>query len=533
VDNAACPVGGIDRRGFIGLLAGVGGVVALGGCTATRAPTAQSPPRTSGATVGRLVIRTQQGDLEGRAENGVRIWRGVPYAQPPVDELRGRAPQPARPWTGVRGAARFSSQAVQQHPIAERGKPLTGSEDCLYLNVWAPAQDSDTLRPVVMWIHGGGFVAGSSTDPRFDGSLFARRDGFVFVTTNYRLGGFGYFLGDRDPASSNLGLLDQIAALQWIRDNIAGFGGDPDNVTVMGQSAGGMSIAQLLGSTRAAGLFHRAIVQSGGPTSVFTHGEAPQVRDRAVVAANLQRVDQLLALPTAELNAVFERLSADSADPLLGGSPFHPAVDGIVLQSHPLDNLRPIPTLIGHAENEVAAFQANKVFAFRDGLLVKKRSLVGDAAWSVIEQAYRSTERPNRRWDNDLWSDAFTVIPSLRLADGLTAIGTDVWSYRFDYAAAGPNGATHSADIPFVFDSATTAQSPWDDTAQALATGMHDAIVNFIRNGDPNIPALPPWPKHTPHGLAYMSFDAQCNIGHDFVGAARRRTWAPVSNNDI
>jgi para-nitrobenzyl esterase len=386
-----------------------------------------------------------------------------------------------------------------------------------------------------VWIHGGGFVGGSGSDPRTGGVPFTSRDELIFVTINYRLGGFGYLLNDRDPSSANLGLLDQIAALQWVQDNIAPFGGDTGNVTVMGQSAGGMSIAILLGTPRAAGLFHKAIVLSGGATSVFAHGEPPEVTERALREANLQRVDQLLAWPTAELNRVFARLSANSNDPVLGGLAFHPGVDGFVLPAHPLDRLRPIPTLIGHAENEIAEFQALNATVLLEGLLTKKRGLVGEETWQALEAAYRSTEKANRPWRDDLWCDAFTAIPSLRLADGLSARGAKVWSYRFDYAAAGPNGATHASDVPFAFydPGAASASSDWNDTAKTLASRMHRLLVNFVHTGDPSISGLPPWPQHTPEGLAFMLFDAHSRVSRDFVGAARRAAWARVPNADI
>jgi para-nitrobenzyl esterase len=235
-DQRASHLGAISRRGFIGLVAAAGTAVLLGDLAVASSRPARAmglahATGNSGAASADLVIRTQQGDLEGTAENGVRIWRGIPFAQPPADDLRGRSPRPPQTWTGVRSASQFGPQAVQLgNPDSSGGSSVNQSENCLHLHVWAPGEDGDRLRPVIVWIHGGGFIAGTGSDPGFDGTLFAGGDDLLYVTINYRLGVFGYLLNDRDLASQNLGLLDQIAALQWARDNIASFGGDPQLV---------------------------------------------------------------------------------------------------------------------------------------------------------------------------------------------------------------------------------------------------------------------------------------------------------------
>lgn len=481
------------------------------------------------ATTDTMVV-TRSGWVRGAQElNGARVWRGLPFARPPIGPLRGRAPQLVEPWTGVRDATRFGSMAVQQ-ALGPNAPPEPGSEDCLYLNVWAPASRSARPRPVLVWIHGGGFVLGSGSDPIYNGADYAQRGDLVFVTLNYRLGGFGFLATDRDPGSANLGLLDQVAALRWIRDNIAAFGGDPANVTVMGESAGGMSIGCLLGAPAARELFARAIIQSGGARPVFPAGQARQVTALALAEAGLRRGEdeRLLKLSVDDLRRVFSALSAKAASPLLGGEPFHPAIDGVVLPRHPLLSLAPVPTMIGHCENEGATFEEFK--PLYDGLPMKVRSLVGEARWSALTATYRDHPRPGRDPRTDLFSDCFTGIPSLRLADALAAAGTPVWSYRFDYQKASPIGAAHAADVAFTFGTPRGAPFPveWTEEARTLSDRMRDSFIAFTRTGDPQTRDLPAWPRHDPHDLTFLRFDARCTVGHDFIGGARRAAWKDV-----
>ncbi|MEO8287811.1 MAG: carboxylesterase/lipase family protein [Chloroflexota bacterium] len=484
----------------------------------------------TGTTPGKLIVETRYGDLEGIIDRGTRAWLGIPYAQPPTGELRGRAPRPPLPWNGLRSASRFGSSAVQISFAGDPSAPLHGSEDCLYLNVWTPPHESAEPRAVLVYIHGGAFVVGSGSEPYFNGPFYPMRGNLVYVTLNYRLGGFGFLPNDRDPAASNLGLLDQIAALQWIRDNITAFGGDPNNVTVMGESAGGMSIGCILGVPQAEGLFHRAIVQSGGARPVFSRDEAALVLERVLRAANVQHSEQLLALPANELNAVFGRVAASSNDALVAGEPFHPAVDGVVIPTHPLENLRPLPTLVGYCENEIAFFKEIGSTALLEGLPARVRRIAGEETWRLLEQTYMTTERRDRSWHDDLVNDALFGVPSLRLANGITAAGAGVWAYRFDYPGASPVGAGHTTDLAFTFNTPEHSLLPpdWTENAQALAARMQDAFISFSRSGDPNTSSLPHWPRYTPDDPAFMSFDVPRRVSSDFIGAERRAAWEPV-----
>jgi para-nitrobenzyl esterase len=358
---------------------------------------------------------------------------------------------------------------------------------------------------------------------------YATHGDLVYVTINYRLGGFGYLLNDRDPASANLGLLDQIAALQWIQDNIAAFGGDPQNVTVMGESAGGMSIGILLGTPRAEGLFHKAIVQSGGVKPVYAPHEPAHVVKCMLNAAGVDDVEALMRLSTDAFNAACQQVAWDEDDPVLGGMPFHPAIDGVVLPAHPLDNLRRIPTLIGICADEIGLFEMFDSRPLLNGIPARIRHYAGEAQWQALTDTYQATTR-GTRWRSELLSDGFINIPSLRLADALIAGGADVWVYRFEYAGASDIGAAHGTDVAFTFNSPRAASLPvdWNAAAQRLGTQVQDALIAFVHIGSPQTAALPDWPTHTPDGRDFMVFDAQCRIERDWIGAERRAAWAAV-----
>src|SRR5690348_10697779 len=296
-----------------------------------------------------ILVETRRGRVRGQAEAGLAVFRGLPYARPPVGPLRFAPPEPPPAWTGTRDATRFAPSASQNGaligPVMSLGIGRT-AEDCLYLNVWTPAADR-RRRPVMVWIHGGAFVLGSGSQMLYDGATLARRGDVVVVTINYRLGAFGFLrlcerFGQRLPATGNEGLLDQIAALEWVRDEIAAFGGDPGNVTLFGESAGAMSVATLLGTPRARGLFRRAILQSGAANFVRSAERADAVTASLLERLGISRTDapRLRDVPAAAL------LEAQQQVLLGGGSdgrmalPFAPVVDGDLLAEHPLDAIR-------------------------------------------------------------------------------------------------------------------------------------------------------------------------------------------------
>jgi hypothetical protein len=264
------------------------------------------------------VVETRRGAVRGVTEGGLAVFRGLPFARPPVGPLRFEPPGSPESWSGVRDAARFGPSAAQNGalvgPLMSLGITRTG-EDCLYLNVWTPGADRGR-RPVLVWIHGGAFILGSGSQMLYDGATLARRGDVVVVTINYRLGALGFLrlrdrFGERLPASGNEGLLDQVAALEWVRDEIAAFGGDPGNVTIFGESAGAMSCATLLGVPRARGLFHRAILQSGAANFLWPPDTAGRVADQLLADLAVGSPEELRALPAARLLAAQRRLFMD------------------------------------------------------------------------------------------------------------------------------------------------------------------------------------------------------------------------------
>ncbi|MGH7416122.1 MAG: carboxylesterase/lipase family protein, partial [Candidatus Rokuibacteriota bacterium] len=265
-----------------------------------------------------MLVETRRGRVRGVTESGLAVFRGLPFARPPVGARRFQPPEPPAPWSGVRDAARFGTSAAQNGalvgPLMSLGIGRTG-EDCLYLNVWTPRPDR-ARRPVLVWIHGGAFILGSGSQLLYDGSRLARRGDVVVVTVNYRLGALGFLgvqdrFGRRLPATGNEGLLDQIAALEWVRDEIAAFGGDPDNVTLFGESAGAMSCATLLGMPRARGLFHRAILQSGAANYVWPRDTAARLADQVLAEIGVGSPEELYAATPERLLAAQRRLFMD------------------------------------------------------------------------------------------------------------------------------------------------------------------------------------------------------------------------------
>ncbi len=392
------------------------------------------------------------------------------------------------------------------------------SEDCLNLNVWSPATDGK--RPVIVWIHGGAFVAGTGGDSAFDGRPFVAR-GCVLVTLNYRLGAFGCLYQPGKPGSGNLRLLDQMAALNWVRDNIANFGGDPDNVTVMGESAGAMSIGPLLGIRSARRLFHRAILSSGGPRPVRTPEFAALTTTAVLKTLNLTDPTQLMDVPAQDL---LQASATARTDPQLL-EPYPHVIDDIVLTDHPLRTLDgSIDLLIGTCDKEADLFLINPTNRAR--FETQARQAVGDRTWNHLLEVYDGTPIDGHTPLNDILSGWFAVMPSVWLAENAQRTGASVWKYTFDYPAAGPRGPVHGADVPYTFGNLDPADLTEPATARTLSTAMISTFAAFAHTGNPSAPELPAWPSFTPENRACMSFDARPHLIDDRLPAARRLAWA-------
>jgi para-nitrobenzyl esterase len=471
-----------------------------------------------------VVADTKQGQVRGEMKRGVAVWRNIPYAEPPLGELRFSPPRPPRAWTGVRDGTRFSPVAPQSRDprvslMSGITEQMTMSEDCLVLDVYSPAADAKR-RPVLFWIHGGAFVMGAGTLPLYSGAGFAARHDLVVVAINYRLGALGLLhVGD----SSNRTLLDHIAALRWVRDNIAAFGGDPDQVTVTGESAGAIAIANLLGMPDARGLFHRAILESGGPPLMANTPEDAGEVTREVLATLGVGAEQLAHVPLDQLLAAQDRASQGR-----GLSAFQPVVDGITLPRPVLATVRAgegihVPLLLGTNRDEWALFDVLLGDAANVPLIARLRGKLGDAFTDKMYAAYGG----NKRAWVDIFGDLAFRIPALLLADAHPA---PVHVYRFDWqspAFGGRLGAAHALELPFVWNRLDTAMARAlvvdTEAAQPLATAIHDTWAAFVKTGDPNGAGLPHWPRYDQRRQT-MLLDRDSRVVDD-PGGDTRKLW--------
>jgi para-nitrobenzyl esterase len=488
------------------------------------------------------VAETSQGTVSGMYADGVHAFKGIPYAAPPFGSRRMRPPEPPPAWDGVRDCTRFGPTAPK-NPYAPPfdtllAEPDIPGADCLNLNVWTPEVGEAGL-PVLVWIHGGSFTNGSGAVPQYDGTAFAR-DGVVCVTINYRLGADGFlFLPD---GAANAGLLDQVAALQWVHDNIAGFGGDPARVTIGGESAGGMSATTLLSMPRTAGLFRRVIAQSGAGQHVLSPATAIRVggylADKLGVPATREAI---AALPVQRLLDAQTALGLDlraDPDPARWGEVtanlmvFEPVVDGDILPAMPLEAIRrgaghDVDVLIGTNTDEWLFFIVPPgVLAYIDDAALQATAAAYGLAGTAV-QTYR-TNRPAAS-PGDLYaavvSDWFFRIPAIRVAEARPRSAT--WLYEFGWKSPvldGQLGACHYVEIPFAFDTARSqgaAPMIGSEPPQSVADDMHRAWVSFATSGDPG------WPRYDTADRATMLFDARSGVVHDVRGD-ERRLWDGV-----
>ena len=491
-----------------------------------------------------LTVTTTRGDIRGALENGVRVFRGVPYAGPPVGELRFALPQPMPAWSGVRLATADGPIAPQgrsrlAHVMGEFERPQ--SEDCLTLTVWAPEPRSERGRcPVVLWIHGGAFSSGAGSLPWYSGERFAADDGIVAVSINYRLGALG-FLCLPGVSDGNLGLRDQVAALQWVRANIAAFGGDPDNVTVIGQSAGAGSIAALMAMPSAVGLFRRAILQS------TPFGRAARRREDAerfgrrfleLCGVKESERGRLKTLPVATLVGAqgelgrLERKFADAA------APFCLTADGTVVPDDVPAALvggagAQVDVMIGTTREEMMAFYCrdpevlNAAPAAVSGVFEALFQGDGRAAEDEIRRTRAS--RTGAAVLDALFTDRVFLGGTVRFAEARAARGRHVYLYQFDWPSPGGFLACHCLEIPFVFDNlANWPDAPMLKGAEpaetvGLAQAMHRAWAAFARTGNPNHDGIPRWSIYDAADRITMRFDRVIGPAKDLAGRSWRR----------
>lgn len=500
-------------------------LIVLAGCAPIQAPTPVS------AVPGQLIVRTEHGDVAGVVAGDVAAFKGIPYAAPPVGELRWRAPQPVAPWAGVRNASEFGPDCMQALSEAEAIQ-TTPSEDCLFVNVWQPTGTApDAKLPVLVWIHGGGYVGGGPSISWYDGSAFARQ-GIVVVSLAYRLGRFGFFahpalLAAHEGPVGNFGYMDQIAALQWVQTNIAAFSGDPQQVTLMGQSAGGASVLHLLTSPAVEGLFQRVVIMSGsGRRALVAHaitggtpGSPSADQTDADFAASLgiegdgpETLAALRALPA-------DVLAGDLTLPVLlnralAGSNVFPGtamLDGTIVTGEPGDILRSgdaaaMPLIIGTTALDIPLhFPPSKLDPF---------AYFGEDA-AAARAAYGADEIGDAegfaRLLLAIGADMTMHEPARFVARQMTAAGEPAWLYRFTYTAESTRpestGQGHAGELPFLFDQldAKYAEEVTDND-RAVARAFNLYVGNFVRTGDPNEEGLPAWPQFDPAQYELMNF---------------------------
>ncbi|MFZ3474120.1 carboxylesterase/lipase family protein [Streptomyces sp. 4.24] len=521
-----------------GVLAGAALITGLpAGNAAQAAPRGEQPPPVVALPAGRLL---------GSREGGLSVFKGVPYAAPPVGALRWR-PAAAHPgWQGTRDATAFGPSAPQ--PYREGGDQVLGThgsppfdEDCLTLNVWTPAADG-AKRPVLVWIHGGGFISGSGSMPGYHGDTFARDGDLVVVTVNYRLGPLGYLYFGEEGAGGNFWLTDQLAALRWVRDNIAAFGGDPDDITLAGQSGGAFSVAALAGARpKGRPLFRRAILQSPPlGLKVPTRAESLQRTAQFMDILGAKDVAELRAVPWPRLVAATFEMFGRTGRWGYWSTPFLPVLDGVTLDRDPAELLlggagADIDVLIGWTREEANfAFGLSEPYAAstKDQVLARVRDTFGNRAG----QAYTAYEeaRPGARPVDvlmDLISDDLFRMPALAFAERRAARGRPVWAYQFNLptpAHGGRLGAAHCLELPFVFDNFDKwSQAPFlaglaPRVRDGLASTVHAAWISFIRTGDPNDRPVPRWNRYDRDSRATMSLDSVTTCVDDLAGHWRR-----------
>ena len=489
------------------------------------------------------IVRTKQGTVRGTMAEGVATFKGIPYAAPPFGPNRFRPPQPAASWSGVRDALTYGPTVLKPPYFPPFDvliqEPAIPGEENLNLNIWSPDLGQARL-PVMVWIHGGAFANGSGAVPTYDGSRFAR-DGVVCVTVNYRLGADGFlYLGD---GIANLGLLDQVAALEWIQENIAAFGGDPSNVTIAGESAGGMSVGTLLSMPRAEGLFRRAIAESGAGHHVSSPETARRIGTYLAEKLGVEPTREAIAtVPFDRLIQAQIELGADvfmHPDPLRWGEvagnrmPFEPVIDGDILPARPIDRAGAntgVDVMVGtNAEEE-------RLFVVPNGVIdqITQEALAATiAAYGLPVEETLSTYRATRPNANagDLYvavvTDWFFRIPAIRMAEARATDPSSLSStYMYEFAWRSPQfdgrlGSCHALEIPFVFDNLDgKGDIPLlgNNPPQQLADTMHAAWVAFATTGKPG------WPRYDLDQRATMQFNITSHVVND-PGSAERVLW--------
>jgi para-nitrobenzyl esterase len=547
--SRAIPV--VQRRallqGAAALACGAAAPDIVSGALAAPAPVPVSPSAAPLiARDGDAVAATRLGSVAGYIRRGIFTFKGIPYADNSAGPNRFMPPVKPKSWEGVRSSRQYGYVAPQgpragwandEEAFMFAWDDGVQSEDCLRVNVWTPAIADGKRRPVMVWLHGGGYTAGSGQELRsYDGENLARRGDVVVVSLNHRLNVFGYLdlskFGDQYAASGNVGMLDIVAALEWVRDNIENFGGNPQMVTIFGQSGGGGKVSTLMAMPAARGLFHRAIVESGSILQGIPQENAQKAADAIVGELGLTSatIAQIQTLPYQQILTAADKVLRERRAKLAGGIPnfrrisaslgFGPVVDGRILPQHPFDPGAPaisadIPMIIGTTLNEfVTALNHPEFEAMSEAdVETRVREIYGDRAMSVIG-AFR--QRTPRAKPFDIWSriaasgvrGSAIEQAKLKAAQGRAPAYLYWFTWQTPILSGRPR-AFHCAEIAFVFDNTDRCErmTGGGGEARALAAKMCDAWIQFARTGNPNHPQLPNWPAFSAETIATMIFD--------------------------
>lgn len=492
-------------------------------------------------------VTTTHGAVEGAVRDGHSVYLGIPFAAPPVGEGRFRAPLPLQAWDGVRPATEWGKAARQtSHPIPGFAASGPQDEDCLYLNVFTPAADGKR-RPVLFWIHGGGFTHGSAAEPIYDGGPLAVRGDVVVVSTHYRLGALGFLhLDDHLPGrglSANTGMLDLVSALEWTRDNVERFGGDPGNVTIFGESAGAAAVGTLLAMPAAKGLFHKAVLQSGTGRALDRDGGK---RVAQLVLEELGFANDPEQILHVSADRILEAQTAVAAKMGRAGGPLYgPVMDGVSLLKQPMDAIRDgdsagVPVMLGTNRDESKLFAATMRREQPDeegtlkaiGAVLPKASPEQLASLLAVYRTSRAEKGlPTSNLDmiDAVQSDVMMRINAGKMAAAQVAHQPNTYLYLFTYASparGGSLGSCHALEMPFVFG---TTKAPTQDkfagsgpAVEQLSLNMMHSWLSFARSSSPGHEGIGAWPAFSADARPTMIFDTACGVESDPFGEERR-----------
>jgi len=518
---------GLDRRGVLVGAAATGAVLSTG-----RAWAAQS------------IANTKYGKVRGVSDGSVHIFKGVPYGAPTSGANRFLPPKPPAPWNDVRDALVLGHRAPQtdstgfmEEEVVALDRTSQG-EDCLCLNIWTPALGDKMKRPVMVWCHGGGFTGGSGGNVRYDGTNLAKRHDVVLVTLNHRLNAFGFLYlgklgGEKYSDSGNVGMLDIVAALDWVTDNIAEFGGDPGNVTIFGQSGGGSKVTTAMAMPQAAGRFHRVIAESGVALKAIALDEATDIASRLMAQLGVSNVDRLQQIPFNDIVAAL--------GPMGPAGRFGPVLDhrSLVSGNGPFDPIAPslsadVPMILGSTLTEITFLNTTPLDAIDDAALridLKGTLRIEDGEVENLIALYKrdfpdaSNVRLYQIIASDNWLTANVALTAERKA---ALLGAPAYVYHFEKPTPvrdGKLGVPHTLEVSYVFDNLDGAT---DDVITGtgrdrypLADKMSRAWTHFARTGDPNVSGLPRWRPYSAGDRAVMIFNDQCKLAVDPRAEAR------------